>query len=574
MTDVRSTDNKTITAGGAIFTRLKALGVDYVFANSGTDFPPIIEGLAEAAAKNIPLPQALVMPHENAAVGMAHGYYLATGRPQCVMLHTNVGLSNGATAAINAAGDHVPMILMSGRTPTMEGDRFGARTVPIGWGQEMRDQTALVREVSKWDYELRFPEQITEVLDRANAIACSTPKGPVYICLPREVLCETIDASDLDAPVTMNPVIAAPDASALADAARLLANAKRPLIIAQKGSGNTQESFDEFSQFVSRWALPVNQYWPIQMALPIGHEMAVGTAPSSLVEEADVILVIDSLAPWWPDKYKPQRGAKVIQLGPNPLFSRTPIRNFRADISLVGETGSALAALIHAMEKYGKPTETEIDQRRKKIQSLSNSIRGELRAKIALQSDLKPTTKDWVAQCLTTAIENHEATIFSELGVHLGAFEGSQAGGWFQEPQSGGLGWSFPAALGYKLARPEKLVIATMGDGSYMFANPTVCHQIAESLDLPIIVIILNNQEWGAVRNSVEALYPKGYAAKTNRMPLTALKPTPDFTKTAEASRAYVENVADSAAVPAALERAIKVAMNDKRPVLLNIAIS
>ena len=136
----------TLTAGGAIFPRLKALGVDYVFANSGTDFPPIIEGLAEAASRGDDQPRAVVIPHEHAAMGMAHGHYLISGRAQAVMLHTNVGLANGAIGAINAACEHVPVILMSGRTPVMEGGRFGARTVPIGWGQEMRDQAALVRE--------------------------------------------------------------------------------------------------------------------------------------------------------------------------------------------------------------------------------------------------------------------------------------------------------------------------------------------------------------------------------------------------------------------------------------------
>ena len=100
---MKHTVSGDITAGGAIFTRLKALGVDYVFANSGTDFPPIIEGLAEASAKNIELPTPIVIPHEHAALGMAHGYYLISGKAQAVMLHTNVGLSNGATGAINAA---------------------------------------------------------------------------------------------------------------------------------------------------------------------------------------------------------------------------------------------------------------------------------------------------------------------------------------------------------------------------------------------------------------------------------------------------------------------------------------
>ena len=70
-----------LTAGGAIFSRLKTLGVDVVFANAGTDFPPIIEGLADAKAKGIDLPLAIPIPHEHAAMGMAHGYYLMTGRP-------------------------------------------------------------------------------------------------------------------------------------------------------------------------------------------------------------------------------------------------------------------------------------------------------------------------------------------------------------------------------------------------------------------------------------------------------------------------------------------------------------
>ena len=195
----------TITAGGAILARLRAVGVDYIFANSGTDFPPIIEGLAEAAAKDIALPRALVIPHEHAAMGMAHGYYLATGRPQAVMAHTNVGLANCAIGAINAAAEHVPILLFSGRTPTLEQGRLGARTVPIGWGQEMRDQTALVRESVKWDYEMRFPEQAPDVVDRAYAVACSSPRGPVYVSLPREVLCGPCPSAALDCPNPHGP---------------------------------------------------------------------------------------------------------------------------------------------------------------------------------------------------------------------------------------------------------------------------------------------------------------------------------------------------------------------------------
>src|SRR3712207_185603 len=94
---------------------------------------------------------------------------------------------------INAARDNVPVLLLSGRTPLGEGGRTGARDLPIHWGQEMRDQGAMLRELVKWDHELRLPEQAPELVDRALAIATSPPMGPVYLSLPREVLCAEID---------------------------------------------------------------------------------------------------------------------------------------------------------------------------------------------------------------------------------------------------------------------------------------------------------------------------------------------------------------------------------------------
>jgi acetolactate synthase-1/2/3 large subunit len=145
------TKTQPLNAGAALIARLKALGVDYIFANSGTDFPPIIEGLASANARGLDVPRALTIPHEHAAMGMAHGYYLMSGKAQAVMAHTDVGLANCAIGALNAHVEHVPVLLFSGRTPVTERGRFGSRTVPIGWGQEMRDQTALVREACKWD---------------------------------------------------------------------------------------------------------------------------------------------------------------------------------------------------------------------------------------------------------------------------------------------------------------------------------------------------------------------------------------------------------------------------------------
>jgi len=558
-----------MTAGGAIFPRLKALGVDYVFANSGTDFPPIIEGLAEAAAEGQDLPQALVIPHEHAAMGMAHGYYLMTGKAQAVMLHTNVGLANGAIGAINAACEHIPVMLMSGRTPVTESDRFGARTVPIGWGQEMRDQTALVRESCKWDNELKFPEQIAPLLDRGYAIANSTPKGPVYLSLPREVLCEQVTTKGLSDGTTMAPVAMAPAPDAIAQAADWLAAAERPLIIAQRGAGDS-DSFAAFGAWVQDWGIATCSWWATHLALPTDHPCHIGADPGPWLDKADVVVVLDCLAPWWPDKHKLNPDAKVIHIGPDPLFSRYPTRTFRSDLNIAGESADTLPALIAAMQGLPRDTAT-LEARRATLATAAEADRN-ARHQAALASTATGITKAYVGHCLSDALEGRASTVLSELGCPLGPLERHEARSWFQEPHSGGLGWSFPAALGAKLAEPGRSVVATLGDGSYMFANPTACHQIAEALGLAVLVIILNNEEWGAVRGSVKGTYPGGVAAKANVMPLTSLKPSPDFTLTAQASRAWTRNVTKPGEVAGAIADALA-ATDAGQMALLNVQI-
>jgi acetolactate synthase I/II/III large subunit len=566
----------SITAGGAIFGKLKALGVDYVFTNSGTDFPPIIEGLVEARRAGIDLPVPVTVPHEHAAVSMAHGYWQITGRPQAVLLHTNVGLANGATAAINAWCDQVPMILMSGRTPVTEHSRFGARTVPIGWGQEMFDQESLIRETTKWNYELRFADQISELMDRAWAIANSTPKGPVYLSLPREVLCDPCPNAGLDAPSRMAPVITAPDPDSLARAACALMKAENPLIIAQRGAGGAA-GFAALQALCYQYALPLSHYWSNQLAIPLSHPMQVGADPTPWLEQADVVLVLDALAPWFPDKVTLRDDVTVIQAGPDPLFSRTPVRNFPAALTLAGPVKTVIKGLAHKMAVL-TPDDAKISARRGRITAASDKTRTQV-VDHAKAGCAAPMSKDWVSHCLGQVIKSQtangrHATVFHELGCPLSPLDLEQPDSYFQEPHSGGLGWGLPAAIGAQMADPDRLIFATMGDGSYMFANPTACHLVAEAHELPVIILVLNNEEWGAVRHSVEGLYPDGAARAANEVPLTSLRPSPDFTQTASASRAYTETVIDGADLPAALDRAVSVAINERRQVLLNIAIA
>ena len=562
---------RPITAGAALLARLKTLGVDYLFANAGTDFPPLIEAMAaaQAAGASAALPEAMVIPHEHAAMGMAYGYYLVTGRPQAVIAHTNVGLANCVIGAINAAAEHIPILMFSGRTPITERGRFGSRTIPIGWGQEMRDQAAMVRECVKWEYELRFPEQVVELADRMHAIAMSTPPGPVYMSLPREVLAEACPAAEIDRPVAMRPVRAGPDAAAMQQAVGLIADARRPVIFAQHGP-RTAEGFALLSDFVDRYAIPVVQYWANQLAIPTTHPMWAGIDPQPWIGEADVILVLDSLVPWEPERHKLSPGCKVIQIGPDPLKARFPVRHFAADLSLVGDLDRILEVLAVALNGRARDVG---DQRRKLVLERAAATQAKLR-KGAAAGNRTPMTKDWVAHCVSEAINGRDkVTVLTELGAPLAPLQLTRHDSWFEAPLAGGLGWGFPAALGMQLADRERLIIATMGDGSYMFANPTACHLIAEAHKLPILVLILNNAEWGAVRRSVDAMYPGGAAVRANAMPLTALTPSPDFVRVAQASRAHAERVERSDDLPAALQRAIRHIDENRSQALIDIAI-
>jgi acetolactate synthase I/II/III large subunit len=222
------------TGAESVLLGLGAAGVDYLFANAGTDFPSVIEALAALDPGLVPCP--VTAPHETAAVGMAHGYWLVTGRPQAVMVHVNVGLANAAMGVINAASDNVPMLVMSGRTPITERGRKGARVTPIQYGQEMYDQTSIVRDAVKFTYEMRYPEQGAALVHRALAIAQDRARGAG---LP-EPSARTARGRDPGRRAAGRPARpgAEPDRArpcATEQAARWLAEARHPLILCQRG---------------------------------------------------------------------------------------------------------------------------------------------------------------------------------------------------------------------------------------------------------------------------------------------------------------------------------------------------
>ncbi len=556
------------TAAEALLMRMKACGIDYLFANGGTDFAPIIEAFARGSNSGLAMPEPVVVTHETAAVAMAHGYYLATGRPQAVMVHVNVGLANSVMGLINAASENIPLFMLAGRTPVTEFDRTGARMTPIQYGQEMRDQGALVRESVKWDYELRYPEQAALLVDRALSIAMSEPRGPVYLGLPREPLAEAWPENlPLDGPVQAPSGALHPDPEQIAKVAELLSGSARPLIVVQRGDPGGRFS-RALSAFANDHAIPVAEFRGLRNVLAARDPMAAGSAVGPLVGEADLVIAIDAIVPWIQRNAQPAEEVPVVHIGPDPHFSRMPVRSFRTDIAIQSSPLAAVEALANAMESgagRNRDRHAEIAAR--------NTARLDGARARALAGNGAPMTPAFLAACLSDAMAEDDV-VFSELGAPLEGIELKGPNRGFTPPFSGGLGWGMPAALGAALADGDRVCIASVGDGSYIFANPVACHQVAEALGLPLLTVVSNNGIWNAVRRAAVDVYPEGKAAHMNRMPITSLAPVPDCVGIAAASRGWSRSVEYGDDLPGALAEAMAVVREEKRQALLEVKVS
>ena len=552
-------ESTEMSAGEAILRSLKMNGVDYLFTNPGSDFAPIIEAYAGVEAQYIPEP--VVVPFENLAVTMAHGYYLATGDMAAAAVHVNVGLANSTMGMINAHSDNVPVFLMSGRNPLTEGDRMGSRHTPIQYGQEMFDQTAMVRETVKWDYELRYPEQAVHLVSRGCAIAKTQPPGSVYLSLPREPLCEQTAE-----PVRVTQVPAAPSAPNLGEiekVAKLSAEAKNTLIICSRGDKDGKLS--RLIQTIAKEnTIAVSEVFVTRNVLPTHFDHGVGGNIAAHLPNADVVLVVDTPVAWIEHKATPAPDARVIHLGADPLFSRIPVRGYLTTDAIISDPVEALEALQAALP--GSVNE----QRRAEIVNKHHAFRQRINSKVEAGC-VGVANKPWIGKCISKILG--DGVVFSERGGPLGLFELEGPNQWFGNTQAGGLGWGLPAALGYQLANREKLVVCMIGDGSYMFANPVASHQVANAYELPVLTVVLNNGSYDAVRISTLDVYPDGQASAAPHVPMVPFAPAPRYGDIAAAAGCYAETIQRAEDLPAALDRALKVIREEKRPVLLDVSI-
>lgn len=567
------------TAATEFLNALAEAGVSYIFANLGTDHPPILEALAEARAEGRRLPQLITCPHEMVALSAAHGYAQATGRAQAVLVHVDCGTQSLAGAVHNAAKGRVPAFIFAGLSPfTQEGELPGSRNEWVHWVQDVLDQRGIVRGYVKYENEIRTGRNVKRLVHRALQIAQSDPKGPVYLTASREVLEEEVPAAAPDDGKFWQPV--APGAID-PQAARLIAEdliaARRPLAISTY-LGRNPEAVAELGKLchalgIGVWtSIPTYLDFPADDPLYLGNQVNAPVANAALAE-ADVVLVLDSDVPWIPAVSKPRAGARIYHIDVDPLKEQMPLWYFPIQHSFRADAATALKQInAHvAAQANGKMDASRVDERRAHYSAIHEARMKELAAREV------PPKNGITPEFLTARVREHlppDAIVLNEgitshntIADHL---RRNRPGSVFAAA-GGSIGWSTGAAVGIKLANPGKTVVALTGDGSYMESIPSAAHWMARRYKTPFVQVVYNNRGWKAPKMSTLAIHPEGFASKSSDLG-TAFDPPPDYAGIAAAAGgAFAAIVREPGDLDAALDEAFRVVREEQRCAVLDV---
>jgi acetolactate synthase I/II/III large subunit len=558
-------DLDATTPGQGLVHLLAQRGIRYLFANSGINAAPVVDGLARLAEGGEPGLTPILVPHESAAVAMAHGFYLMSGEPQAVLADGNAGMANLVLGTINAARSRIPMLLLAGRPPAAS-----ARTHVAQWGQEAFDPAAPLREYLKWGAELRGAENPEPVVDRALAIAQSDPAGPVLLLLPRDALSESTGPISIESEPRQRPGVAGlPSVDALERAADWIHRARRPLVITAE-LGRYRGGPEALVHFAQREAIPVVEHGKRNFFnFPTGHPMHLGFAVSPLIEQADLIVAIECPVPWIPALLRMGRIPPVIQIGVDPLCIPIPLRTVPADLPLAGDPAQILRALTSSLEKRRRAGTQPNAARYEAFASEHRNWQQQAQSRAIADAGRPSITRRYLSYCIGQMVDD-DCLIFNEHSLDPELVPRSLPDSWFESSVAVGLGWSIGAALGAKLAAPEKTMVVTVGDGTYFFNEPVSAHYIATANRLPILTIVFNDSGWSVIRNSYRDAPQHGSGGDTGRLPLADLDPVVLFDRIAEACGGVGLRVEQPSQLAEVLARALDLVRGKGQHVLVN----
>jgi len=574
----------------ALLEALHEAGVSYLFANFGSDHPPILESIAEARASGRPMPAVITCPNEMVALSAAQGYAQVTGRGQAVLVHVDVGTQTLAGALHNVSRCRVPVLIFSGAVPsTQQGELPGSRNEFIHWLQDVFDQRGIVRGYVKYDNEVRSGRNIKQLVRRAMQIAHSDPQGPVYLMATREVLTEEIPpaadsaegehhntpAAGVPGAVSWPAIApcAMPPASAAAVVGDLL-TANRPLVVTSY-AGRNPAAVDELVRLCRRLAIGVFESVPTYLNFPADNVLYLGSQWNEqrqhpALAEADCILVIDSDIPWIPTVNRPASDARIHHIDVDPLKEKMPLWSIPAKNICRADAYTALRQINDCLDTVHVDG-AAIERRRAHYATLHAERERVLRERERQSADV--ITPEFLTACVRehlgpdTLVLNEAITSYNAVTEHLRA---TCPGTVFGSGASS-LGWNGGAAIGIKLACPGKTVVCLTGDGSYLFSIPATVHWIARRYQTPFLQIVYNNRGWRAPKMSALAAHPQGYASRADDLDVS-FDPPPDYSGIAAAAGgAFARLVRDPRELDEALCSALKAVREEGRCAVLDV---
>ena len=563
--------------GKALVKVFERAGIDYIFCSPGTEWPPVWEALAGLKERGVDRPKYINCRHEALAVAMASGYTKVTGRPQAVLLHATAGPLNAAMFLRAAYQERVPMVICCGETAG-----FGEESrLPDPGNQWIHDLTdiggpaELLRRCVKWSDRVTSSTILVQSLERAMQIAVEPPAGPVLLGVPFECMLDEVSLPEDNRPNRVARPFAI-DEPAIQEAVGMLLRAQRPVLVTEH-VGRDASVVGPLVELCESLAIPVMEsFRPAFLNFPRSHPLYLPYDPRR-IESADLVLIADAVTPWYPVSKGPKADVKVVFLGDEYPYSRLPFWGYKVDLALIAPPAATLARLlscIKASEGFvgNRPA---YEERSRRIREEHDKQVAAMQREAVEHKNDAPVDPRWLCQALNESIPAN-AVIVEETTVHRTLIQNMIPR---TEPMSyiarvtGGLGVSLGYALGAKLAMKERPVFVLIGDGGFHYNPVPSCLGLAQEYELPIIVVVFNNQRYLSMERGLLKYYPDGVAKKTGVHFGGPILPNPDYRLYADIYGGYGVRVTNPKDIQPAIAQALEHAARG-RLALVDVVLS
>ncbi len=565
------TTTTTKDGGEAILEAFRNLGIDYIISSPGSEWAPVWEALARQQINETPGPRYINCWHETLAVNMASGYTRVTGRMQAVLLHAGVGLLQGSMGIHGAMIGEVPMLVCSGEAtsygedPELDPQAQWYRNLSVVGGP---DRFANV--FSKWSGRATSPFTLYEQLVRAGELAQRVPQGPAFLDIPIETMIHSWNEPDKirmapEAPKTR------PSDDDIAELAGLVAGSESPLIITDS-AGREIDGFNNLVALADLFAIPVVESAALYSNFPKSHPLYLGGQAERYLQQADLVILAGSRAPWYPPQAGP-RHATVVAMGETTIKHYMVYQNLFADRYVEGDLTLGLGLLVDALRPLAAQRQGEIETRRQRWAEEHDRLAEATRAAEAAASVSSPIDPAWLCAALSDVMPE-DVVYAEEVTTHRGAVgrhvRWDQPHAYYKT--NGGLGQGLGLALGVKLAKGNQPVVALMGDGGFLYNPVTACFGVAGEANLPFLTVLFNNGCYEAMKGNHLAYYPDGDAAQAGIWHGVHI-PGPDYARLVEPFGGYGERVEDPSQLHQALRNGLA-AIQEDRIALIDVVLN